>query len=344
MNDPTTVSPRAPSPAIQAASYVLAAVLLWLVLQLHLLSALLAGLLVYELVQAAVPLLGRRIPGDRARMVVVAVLGAVVVGLLVLLILGAASFFRSELGNPELLWQQQLMPLVEKARQQLPAMLVNHLPDSVDDLRDGAIELARKHSATLQTAGKGAARASVHILIGLVLGVIVALSRTRPAHQTGPLAVALGQRCQRLAGAFHDIVFAQIKISLVNTALTAVFLLGVLPLLGIHVPLAKTLVAVTFLVGLLPVIGNLLSNTAVTIAALSVSLGVAVAALAFLILVHKLEYFLNARIVGSQIHAAAWELLVAMLLLEAAFGLPGVIAAPIYYAWFKGELERQRLV
>lgn len=344
MNDPTSAAPRAGSAAIQVASYVLAALGLWLVLHLHLLSALLAGLLVYELVQAAVPLLGRRIPGDRARMVVVAVLGALVVGLLVLLILGAISFFRSELGNPGLLWQQQLMPLVDKARQQLPSMLVDHLPDSVDDLRDGLAALASKHAATLQTAGKGAARVSVHILVGLVLGAIVALSRTRPAHQVGPLAAALGQRCQRLAHAFHDIVFAQIKISLVNTVLTAIFLLGVLPLLGVHVPLAKTLVAVTFIVGLLPVIGNLLSNTAITIAALSVSLGVGIAALGFLILVHKLEYFLNARIVGSQIHAQAWELLVAMLLLEAAFGLPGVIAAPIYYAYLKGELEGRRLI
>jgi len=48
--------------------------------------------------------------------------------------------------------------------------------------------------------------------------------------------------------------------------------------------------------------------------------------------------------VGSQIHARAWELLVAMLLLEAAFGLPGVIAAPIYYAYLKGELEVRKLI
>jgi len=267
-----------------------------------------------------------------------------VVGLLILLILGAITFFRSELGNPELLWQQQLMPLVEKARQQLPVMLVDHLPDSVDDLRDGVVDLARKHAVTLQLAGKEAARAFVHILIGLVLGAIVALSRTRPAHQLGPLSAALGQRCQRLAVAFHDIVFAQIKISLVNTALTAIFLLGVLPLLGIHVPLSKTLVAVTFIVGLLPVVGNLFSNTAITIAALSISLGVGIAALGFLIVIHKLEYFLNARIVGAQIHARAWELLIAMLLLEAAFGLAGVIAAPIYYAYLKGELEAQRMI
>jgi Predicted permease len=275
---------------------------------------------------------------------IVTVLGVVVVGLLILLILGAVSLLRNEIGNPELLWQQQLMPLVEKARQQLPAMLVNHLPDSVDDLRAGAIELARKHAVTLQLAGKEAARVFLHVLVGLVLGAIVALSRTRPPHQAGPLAVALGARCRGLAEAFHNVVFAQIKISLVNTVLTAIFLLGALPLLGIHVPLAKTLVVITFVVGLLPVVGNLISNTAVTIAALSVSLGVGIAALGFLVLVHKFEYFLNARIVGTQINACAWELLMAMLVMEAAFGLPGVIAAPIYYAYVKSELVENGLV
>jgi predicted PurR-regulated permease PerM len=335
---------RPPSPMVRKISYVLAAAALLLVMELRLLPALLGGLLVFELVQSMTPLLGRRISGDRARVVVVAVLGALVVGLLVLLILGAISFFRAEIGNPELLWQQQLMPLVQKARQQLPAVLINHLPDSVDDLRVSVMDLTRKHAGTLRLAGKEAARTFVHVLIGLVLGAIIALSRTRPAHQVGPLAAALSLRCRRLAEAFHNIVFAQVKISLINTVFTAIFLLGVLPALGIHVPFAKTLVVVTFIVGLLPVIGNLISNTAVAIAALSISLGVGVAALAFLILIHKLEYFLNARIVGTQIRARAWELLVAMLVMEAAFGLPGVIAAPIYYAYLKSELEAEKLL
>jgi predicted PurR-regulated permease PerM len=337
-------SARPISRSINHASLVLAGVALALAILLHLLPALLAGLLVYELVQLAAPLMGRRISGDRARMVVVAALGIIVVGLLILLILGAISLFHSEIGNPRLLWQQQIMPLVDRARQQLPAMLVNHLPDSVDDLRDGAFDLARRHAGTLQLAGKGAARGFVHIIIGLVLGAIIALSHTRPPHQVGPLAAALSLRCERLALAFHNIVFAQLKISLINTMFTALFLLVALPLFGVHVPLAKTLVLLTFLLGLLPVVGNLLSNTAVTVVALSVSLGVGVAALAFLILIHKLEYFLNARIVGVQIRARAWELLIAMLVMEAAFGLAGLIAAPIYYAYLKCELEAEALI
>ena len=343
MDSPLTQA-RQPPLAIQATSYALAAVALALCLWLRLLPALLAGLLVFELVQACSPLLGRKISGDRARMVVVALLGVVVVGLLTLLILGIISLLRSEIGNPEVLWREQLMPLVEKARQQLPHALTQWLPDSVDELRVNAVELARRHAVSLQLAGKETARVLLQIIVGLILGAVVALSHSRPPHEVKPLAGALSERCQRLAEAFHNIVFAQIKISALNTIFTAIFLFGALPLFGIHLPLSKTLVALTFVVGLLPVIGNLISNTAVTIVALSVSLGTGVAALGFLILIHKLEYFLNARIVGTQIRASAWELLIAMLVMEAAFGLNGLVAAPIYYAYLKSELEAKGLV
>jgi predicted PurR-regulated permease PerM len=37
-------------------------------------------------------------------------------------------------------------------------------------------------------------------------------------------------------------------------------------------------------------------------------------------------------------------MLIAMLVMEAAFGIPGVIAAPIFYAYFKEELREKGLV
>ena len=52
----------------------------------------------------------------------------------------------------------------------------------------------------------------------------------------------------------------------------------------------------------------------------------------------RLEYFVNAKIIGSRINARAWELLLAMVFMEASFGMPGLISAPIYYAYLKGEL------
>src|SRR5262249_7815647 len=118
----------------------------------------------------------------------------------------------------------------------------------------------------------------------------------------------------------------------------------VFPLFGLNLPLTKTLIAITFIVGLLPVVGNLISNTAITVVALSISLYTALAALLFLVVIHKLEYFLNARIVGERIHARGWELLRAMIVLEVAFGIGGLIAAPIYYAYIKNELTDSGLI
>jgi len=192
--------------------------------------------------------------------------------------------------------------------------------------------------------GKTATRVTVQLLIGMILGGMLALHTARLRAPGGPLSAALNTRCATLVGAFHDIVFAQVKISALNTMFTALFLLVVLPLFGVHLPLAKTLVVATFVCGLLPVLGNLISNTLIFVIGLSVSLWVAVAALAFLIVIHKLEYFLNARIIGTQIRSRAWELLIAMLFMEAAFGIGGVIAAPIYYAYLKRELEDAALI
>ena len=146
---------------------------------------------------------------------------------------------------------------------------------------------------------------------------------------------------QRFVEAFRNIVFAQIKISLLNTTFTAIFLIGVLPLFGVHLPLTKTLIVITFVAGLLPVVGNLISNTAIFVVGLSLSIWVALGALAYLIVIHKVEYFLNARIVGGQIKARAWELLLVMLVFEAAFGIAGLVAAPVYYAYLKSELKAQ---
>ena len=100
----------------------------------------------------------------------------------------------------------------------------------------------------------------------------------------------------------------------------------------------------TFVFGLLPVVGNLITNTLIFVMGLSISPLVAVAALAYLIVIHKLEYFLNARIIGGQISARAWELLIAMLAMEAVFGAPGLVAGPIYYAYLKRELKAAQLI
>lgn len=324
-------------------SFLVAALGLLLVLKLHLLAALLAGLLVYEVIDTLTPQLQRMISGERARWLAVALLAVVVIGLLVLMIVGMVLFFRSDAGSPTELYKR-MMPIIDEARAQLPHWIDRQLPASSEEVRRMLTDWLSKHADTLQLAGKETVRVLAQLLIGMVLGALVALHAARGEHNQAPLANALSARCENLSSAFHDIVFAQVRISLLNTLFTALFLLVALPLFGIHLPLAKTLVGITFVVGLLPVVGNLISNTLVVVVALSISIWVALAALIFLIAIHKLEYFLNARIVGTKIRASAWELLLAMLVMEAAFGLPGVVAAPIYYAYLKRELTAARMI
>lgn len=342
MNDLTSSHNHA-SRATAVASYIAAAAALLLVMFLHLLPALIAGLLVYAVVGALSPLLERKLPGELSRQLVVGVLAVVVAGLLALLIFGVVAFFRAEIGDPNTLFDR-VMPMIDRARTQLPAWITAYLPVSAEGFRVTATQLARAHSAQLQVAGKETAHVFGRILVGLALGALVSLTHVRTTPEDGPLNRDLTARCERFVRAFHDIVFAQARISALNTLFTAIFLLVALPLAGVHLPLTKTLIIITFIVGLLPVIGNLISNTLIVIVALSVSLWVALGALIFLVLIHKLEYFLNAKIVGGRIHARAWEILLSMLVMEAAFGLPGVVAAPIYYAYLKGELTAAKLI
>jgi predicted PurR-regulated permease PerM len=328
---------------LSIAGYLLTAAALWLVLALHLLPAMFAGLLVFALVNALASSMQRHLPGAGAHWIVVALLVAVVVGIVTLAIAAAIAFLNTEHGNPTLLFER-MTPLLERARTQLPTIIGDRLPDDSEEMRTAVMAWLRVHGAQLQLAGKQAVRVIVRMLVGIVLGAMLAFysARTRPAG--GPLTVVLNARCANLAIAFRDVVFAQTKISALNTLFTGIFLFIVLPLFGVHLPLAKTLLVTTFVVGLLPVIGNLISNTLIFVVALSISLWVAVAALAFLIVIHKLEYFLSARIVGTQIQARAWELLIAMLLMETLFGISGLVAAPIYYAYLKRELAGARLI
>jgi len=202
----------------------------------------------------------------------------------------------------------------------------------------------RDHATQATQVGQQTGRVFVQILIGMVIGAMAALYDTTQIPRFKPLASALHERVATLHQSFRRVVFAQVRIAAINAAFTAIYLAVALPLAGIKLPLVKTMILVTFIAGLLPVIGNLISNSVIVMVSLSYSLGVAMASLLFLVTIHKLEYFLNARIIGTQINARAWELLAAMLVMEALFGIPGVIAAPVFYAYLKHELQAVNLV
>ncbi|HCY62800.1 MAG TPA: hypothetical protein DHV59_08230 [Oxalobacteraceae bacterium] len=329
--------------SITAVSYLLTALALWGILHFGLLASLFSGLLVFALVHLLAPLMARKLSSTRARLLAVAALSILTVGLLSLAIWGTLAFFNSDAGSIETLLQK-MADILEDSRDQIPSWLAGYLPDNVHALREMITAWLRQHAGEARLFGQEAGRTAAHVLLGMIIGAMVALHDTTEAHATQALALALRERALALNDAFRQIVFAQVRIAAINALLTAGYIFIVLPLNGVHLPLAKSIVAVTFFAGLLPVVGNIVSNTVLVVAGLSHSLQIAVASLAFMVVIHKLEYFLNAKIIGRQIQARPWELLIAMLVMEAMFGLPGVVAAPVFYAYLKRELTAAGLI
>lgn len=331
------------TPHLPWLSWLLAGTSLIAVLKLGLLPALLAGLLVFELVHLLAPYLAHRVFCGRAKLVVVVMLAGMVIALTTAAGFGLAAVLKLEAsGMPMLL--TRLADMLEGYRSALPAWLARWLPANADALSEQLVDWLRHHVDAVQLVSKEAGRVLVLIAIGMVIGGLISLREARPHTSYQPLARELVGRAQGLANAFRRLVFAQVRISALNTLFTAIFLAGILPAMGVDLPLKKTMITVTFIAGLLPVVGNLISNTLIVMVGMTYSLQVAIAGLVFLVVIHKLEYFLNARIIGGQIHARAWELLIAMLVMEAAFGIPGVIAAPIYYAYLKSALMEKGLI
>jgi predicted PurR-regulated permease PerM len=310
-----------------------AAVLFLLAVKLGLLIPIYSGLLVYVLV---VKLSARIITPNRSHSTWIAV--SIVTAVVVLALLGIGFGFHLLLSKGRDINELALRmsDILASARDWLPTSLRDAVPEQ-DALLATIVDWLRTHAAAIGTVGLGALTSVGLGLIGILIGALISLNTAVPHHFLGYKSRLLVLQMAALRESFWRVASAQVKISTLNTLLTGIYLVVVLPTFGVQLPLAKTLIAVTFLAGLLPVVGNLISNTIITVISLSHSLAIAVASLGFLIVIHKLEYFVNARIVGVSIDAKAFELLLAMLVMERTFGPAGVVAAPVFYAWLKSE-------
>jgi predicted PurR-regulated permease PerM len=332
-----------PAPWLLTTAQILAGTALLGAVTMGLLASLLAALLVYELVHVLAPRPSLRVTHRTGKIMIVSLLATLVVVGIGAGILGLVSLLS---GGPDSLaiLLRRMAEVIESARPLLPDWLGSYVPADPQELKGAASVWLRENAGQLRLVGQDVWWALVHIIGGMVIGAMIAVSHEAGETESGPLVQVLRERARLLGEAFRSVVFAQVRISALNTALTGLYLLGLVPLIGVQLPLTKTLIAVTFIAGLLPVIGNLISNTAIVVVSLSVSPVLAISSLLFLIAIHKLEYFVNAHVMGTHISARAWELLVAMLVMEAVFGIAGLVAAPIYYAYLKNELAARELI
>jgi predicted PurR-regulated permease PerM len=217
-----------------------------------------------------------------------------------------------------------------------------------DSLKDVAMDAIKSQVDYLNRFAR-IARGATTQLVFLVVGCIVAISlffhpKFEPDHNSDAApdnlyslsCAQIEQRFRTLYQSFATVMGAQVIIAAINAVLTGIFALAV------RLPYAPVVIGMTFLCGLLPVIGNIISNTIVVGIGFTVSPRMAITALIFLVVIHKLEYLLNSKIVGWRIHNPLWLTLLALVVGEKLLGIPGIILAPVVLNYIRLEATQIR--
>lgn len=251
---------------------------------------------------------------------------------------------------------QTVKALPEIAEKAIPSLLQAaaeynvELPfDDYTTFKNSAIEFIRSQTKQLSSVARFARVATAEAALMVIACVIALALFLNPRFDISPLKAPkaaslfdaytneIAARWSIFYRCFERVLGAQILISAVNTFLTAMFVMAV------DLPYALMAIGITFLCGLLPVVGNLISNTIIVGIGLTVSLQMGVWALIFLVVIHKLEYFLNSKIVGHRIRNPVWLTLAALVVGERLMGLPGIVLAPIVLHYIKTETSSFRM-
>ena len=323
------------------AAWLMMAAGLLIAVNYHLISGLLAGLFVYAVIHRITSHLQEyRMERNHAKVAAVLFVSVAIIAATIGIVLFLIGLVKGRVADmPEML--HKITAVVESLRGSIRSPAIEeHIPDA-EKLHGHVVAWLKDYSQHWPEFTAYTGRLMVHSILGIVIAAFLCF---HVPHKGGPLAMSFFERMARLSDSFEKVFFAQVKISAVNTTMTATYLFIILPALGYRLPFRGTMLLVTFFCGLLPVIGNLISNSIILVLSLDLSAGVALGSFVFLVVVHKLEYFLNARIIGGQIESSAWEILAVMMVAEAVFGIPGVIIAPVVYAYVKYELKDYGLV
>jgi predicted PurR-regulated permease PerM len=266
-----------------------------------------------------------------------AVLSGTVVALLVITAFVLITFWTIRLGstNDLRIFLLRIEGSLDVLRQALPEWAAVAIPEDLTALKTQLFSILRSKAADLGSLGGSVFHTIVQGLFAILVGALAAIATWQPRRlQSDRLFIA------RLLVVLERVVIAQLRIAAFNTAMTALYLFVILPWFGFVLPFRGLLCMFTLVTGILPVLGNLLANTVLALISFAISPWLAIASLVYLIAIHKTEYFINARTVGSKVSVASWEILAAMLTGEALFGVPGLVTAPLLYPFFKKEISR----
>ena len=321
-----------------------------ILMQIHLMAAVITGLLTYTLVLKLDHFFARKMQrfSDKSKLISVLLLSTIIIAIFI----GGFGYlfnYLFDLAKHPTETIENVQSVMDKVAATLPKSISNYFPDNIDQIKSTLAEYVKDHLLYLQSIIKNIFHLLLIIVIGMIIGLILGFQQKKrnkdeQLKQQFPLKLALEKCLDRLVLVFQYVAFSQVIIALFNAIMTLIFLFVLLPVFGINLPFRKTLVIATFVFGLIPIIGNLIVNVIMFFIGLSVSFKVAIVVIVYLIVIHKFEYVLNAKIVGGKIHAGICELLIAMLFLETLFGVIGLVFAPIFYAFLKLSLKEMKLL
>lgn len=333
-------------------SYLAMGVILLALFWMKLMPTMIAGLVVFLIINQIHKKMGERFKSTNAHNLTLILISVIVFSLLTCIGLGIYSFLQVGSGNMEQM-SGEAMNVINQLKTYLPESWLKFIPEDFLTLKQKAVEFGKSHVSDMLKMTGASLHGVVSVILGMFIGAVIAFSflhnekngKRHSLNVTGyPYLEEFMARVTVFASMFAKVGGAQVKISAINAVLTAVYLLVLVPLFGYNIPYATTLVVCTFLFGIIPVLGNLITNTLIVVLSLLVSLELAIASLVFLVVVHKLEYYVNAKIVGSQIKTSIWELLIAMIVFQTLFGVIGVVLAPVIYGYIKEELKQKNII
>jgi predicted PurR-regulated permease PerM len=208
--------------------------------------------------------------------------------------------------------------------------------DNALELRDLVVtEVKENFSSVSKTSGL-LTRGFFQVVVGMFAAALRFLTPAKPehgGHLYDSLRHEINARVALFVRSFELVVGAQVTISTLNTVLTAIFLHAM------GFPFKTFLILTTFVCGMVPIVGNVISNIAIVTAGLTISVQLATVGLVYLVVIHKLEYILNSRIIGGSIDTPMWMTLIGIVVGEAMMGVPGVLLAPALLHYAREEMR-----
>lgn len=229
-------------------------------------------------------------------------------------------------------------------RTYVPKVVGKHLPQDVAQIN----VLMEQAGALFGKNALGFGATSMHLLFQFLFALLIAATCcTRPDFDTSsykPFRREWLNRIHEYSECFAQLMTAQMYVALWNAFCTGIFLYAILPIMGVELSFREALIVFTLFISLIPALGNIVANSVMAFLCLPHGAAIVLLAVVFLFLIHKAEYIINARIIGKNVKATVPEMLMAILIGECLFGLPGLILGPVSYAYLKMYLIKQELV